>query len=781
MSNVLNSQIGLDVKVNQPQTGGLDVTLAQLREIKAELKGLGQAWRAGMQPPAAAMMGKEDWAKSFKQQFGKRSTFSMGDIEKVVTERMRMQGQNIDAAMQTSIRDGLLRAVATRPKGHQWQHAISGKIGRDSAASLIARWGEMEQAFTKAAFDSLTTGLRAGRGAAPVGGKMTAASGAVSATLGNGSIPLVIDPSRIQVSLGAGNVTFTVGANQVQGVAAATGAATTAATAAGATPAPGAAGIPAPGPRAQVPGTLVKTVTNDTGTNRAGSVKVTEYRLDSTGRLIETTTGGRSTKTKSTEQLYEPFNDPAQFRKYFQGRMSTAANPATRLAELDRALGMITQKQASGQWRGGPWAEIADNFGGRRPKYEADRDKAAQREQAQADRVSAEASRVTAARQSSRIRDLHQLQGGQLSAAEALALRQMAGEQGYAADSERFGTQGRGRNRVYRQSTTYRKKEADGTARAFTVGLEYNPAEVARAGGDTSGLTPIGGTTSGSKRSAKPTDAGDGRYSGKYKDLITNTQNVTAWASSVWVLYGALNAAKQSLTTLIETGYETARLEQVFSGVGGTTLDLRDNVLALAAANGRSSEEAMSATVAWSRLGLTFDQVGEAVRVSMMAANVAELSTADATKYLQAVMAAYRLEVSQLSTVLGEMNEISNNWNVTNADIMTGLARTASVAKQAGMPLAELMGVIGAAVGFTGQSGANMGNSFKSLTVALSNPEIQKFLNQDFGIKVREGDTGEFRGLSTVLQELFVRYQELTNAERQYLLVRVAGKTQASR
>lgn len=272
-----------------------------------------------------------------------------------------------------------------------------------------------------------------------------------------------------------------------------------------------------------------------------------------------------------------------------------------------------------------------------------------------------------------------------------------------------------------------------------------------------------------------------GELSAAGRGMPQNIAHVTSWMSSVWLLFGALRAVGLTLKSVIETGHQTARLEQVFSKVGGSTQALRADILSLASANGRSRDEAMESAIQWSRLGLTKVQVANAVRASLMAANVAELDAAEATKHLQAVMAAYSLDVAGLQSTLGELNSISNTWNVTNQDLLTGLSRTAAVARQAGLPLAELVGVIGAAVGFTGQSGANIGNAVKSLSVALSNPEVQNFLNREFQFKVVDSSTNDVKDLSRVLQELFVTYNQLSNAERQYLLVKVAGKTQASR
>jgi TP901 family phage tail tape measure protein len=262
-------------------------------------------------------------------------------------------------------------------------------------------------------------------------------------------------------------------------------------------------------------------------------------------------------------------------------------------------------------------------------------------------------------------------------------------------------------------------------------------------------------------------------------DFVRNTVKVAAWSASVGLLYTTLGLVQHSMTRVVEIGGQTARLEQVFNGVGGSAQELSDRVLHLAAVNGRSTEEAQQAAVQWSRLGLTQAQAIEGVRAALVSANVAELSAAEATEKLQAIMQNYNLRVGQLRTTLGELNQISNTYNVTNADMLEGIARTAAVAKQAGLPLQELMGLIGATVGSTGQTGANIGNAVKSVTLALSNPALQKKLREQFRFEVTDGS--ELKGLNLVLDDLFVRFQELDKIQKQSLLFNVGGKTQASR
>jgi len=251
--------------------------------------------------------------------------------------------------------------------------------------------------------------------------------------------------------------------------------------------------------------------------------------------------------------------------------------------------------------------------------------------------------------------------------------------------------------------------------------------------------------------------------------FASNLLNVAAWAAPVTVLYKGFELASHSLSRFIEIGKETAQLGQVFRGVGGTAQQLTGDILQLASAEGRDTEEGMASAKEWARLGLTRTQVNEAVRVSMEAANVADMHTTETTKQLSSLMHVYGLEVGDLAGVLGILTSTSQRYNVTLEDLFLGLDRSAGVAKQAGMSLAELQGMIGAVVGKTGQSGVIVGNGLKNLLVQFNDPAKQKLL-RGFGIETTTAE-GAQKGGSQVLREMFIQYQKMNSTQQQSLMM----------
>ena len=268
------------------------------------------------------------------------------------------------------------------------------------------------------------------------------------------------------------------------------------------------------------------------------------------------------------------------------------------------------------------------------------------------------------------------------------------------------------------------------------------------------------------------------------KNMVQNVAHVTAWAASVGVLYGSLNLVNYSLSQYIELQYQTARLQQVlrsgWEDSGTAARRLSEDVLFLAANTGRSSKEAMDAAISWARVLGSRREVATATGGSLLLANVGEISAAKSTEHLSSLMAVYKFRVADIAGVIGMANDMSNKWRITNEQMFNGLTRTASVAKQAGIPLAELMGIIGAGVGETGQTGANMGNAVKSMIGSLTSPDTQSFLREGFDLETTDGMKG-LKPMPQLLSEIFVAYQKMTQAEKQSMVFGAVGKNQASR
>lgn len=266
---------------------------------------------------------------------------------------------------------------------------------------------------------------------------------------------------------------------------------------------------------------------------------------------------------------------------------------------------------------------------------------------------------------------------------------------------------------------------------------------------------------------------------GGFKGILNTVGTAGTFIATYGLIDAAVRALKAGAEASVEFERKMATLQIVFRGTKEEANDLGRAVLNQAAALGQDGIAALEVATDFARYGLSQTEVLEAVRVSLIAANVAQLDIAQSGKFLQSIFSGYQLNVGQLAGVLGSLDTVSHSFNVTNLQLLEGLARVAPLAKQAGVGLNELVGFEAVISGRTGRPGAEAGNALKALISRLAKPNEQQTL-QDVGVNVKD-QTGELKSASQIINELFVSYQNLSAAEREELLIKLAGTQQASR
>ena len=262
--------------------------------------------------------------------------------------------------------------------------------------------------------------------------------------------------------------------------------------------------------------------------------------------------------------------------------------------------------------------------------------------------------------------------------------------------------------------------------------------------------------------------------------FLGNAGKFTQWFIPAQVVMGITEALAAGARNAVAAERTFKVLNSVFRGTREESGLLAQQTLALAAANGRSAQEAAESAVSWARLGLTRTQVLMAMETSLRAANVAEISTADATKYLTAQYKAFNQTLTDIPANLDFINSLSNKLNVTPENIMQGVARTATVAKQAGVELNELSSIIAVVSDVTGRPGEETGNAMKFIMTRIRRPQTMDAIKDEFGLDLRT-PSGDAKGMMEIFQELAELYPSLNRLEKARVNDLVAGSRQTER
>lgn len=262
--------------------------------------------------------------------------------------------------------------------------------------------------------------------------------------------------------------------------------------------------------------------------------------------------------------------------------------------------------------------------------------------------------------------------------------------------------------------------------------------------------------------------------------LVKNAATFVKWYVPAQLVMGGLASISAGARNAVAAERTFKVLNAVFRGTREEAELLARQTLQLAAANGRDAQEAAEAAVSWARLGLTRTQVLMGMETSLRAANVAEISAADATKYLTAQYKAFNQTLTDIPASLDYINSLSNQYNVTPENIFQGIARTATVTKQAGVELRELASIIAIVSDVTGRPGEETGNAMKFILTRIRRPETLDTIKDEFGLDLRQPN-GDAKKMTDIFGELAALYPTLNRLEKARLNDLVAGSRQTER
>lgn len=262
--------------------------------------------------------------------------------------------------------------------------------------------------------------------------------------------------------------------------------------------------------------------------------------------------------------------------------------------------------------------------------------------------------------------------------------------------------------------------------------------------------------------------------------LVKNAVSFTRWTLAMTAVTAPVAAIGSGIANAVKLERTFKTLNATFRGSREDAKLLAQETLALAAANGRDGQEAAEAAVAWSRLGLTRTQVLLAVETSLRAANVAEISAAEATSYLTAAYKNFHLTILDIPATLDYLNSLSNSNADKVKDMFNSIARGGKVAQQAGLSLREFAAISATVGEATQRPGAEFGNASKAIFNRIRKPETMEKLKSEFDLDFST-PTGDVQKMGDILSKLAEIYPTLNAAEKNRLTILIAGSNQSNR
>ena len=211
----------------------------------------------------------------------------------------------------------------------------------------------------------------------------------------------------------------------------------------------------------------------------------------------------------------------------------------------------------------------------------------------------------------------------------------------------------------------------------------------------------------------------------------------------------------------------------------------------------KTGKEMIDAATSFAKAGYGEDEILQLGKVANMYTNIAdeEISAADSADFIIAQLKAFKLESENVNKtlensyhIIDAVNEVSNNYAVSSADIATNMGKASAVMSNAGNSMEQMIGLMTAGTEIT-RNASKVANGLKTITLRLQGMddegeeslELQAQMEALFnklGVSVYDAN-GELKNTYDILATLAPVYKDLSNAEKAYVTETIAGKYQA--
>lgn len=265
----------------------------------------------------------------------------------------------------------------------------------------------------------------------------------------------------------------------------------------------------------------------------------------------------------------------------------------------------------------------------------------------------------------------------------------------------------------------------------------------------------------------------------------------TTWYIIAGLVTSAINALKSIVTITMELDKAFTSIQMVTGMNKEGIAKLRKEYIALAQEMGVTVETVTEGADEWLRAGLEIEETTEALRASLVLSSVAQMDSAEATKYLVAIMNGYNLQANQLIKVVDKLSAVDMVAATSSQELGEALSYSANSAQLAGISLDKYIGMIATVSETTRQSASTIGNSFRSIFTRLQRVKIGTLetgesisdvdrVLKGYGIDLRKV-TNNLTDMSALLDLLGDKWQEYTSAQKSEIATTIAGNYQRER
>lgn len=275
------------------------------------------------------------------------------------------------------------------------------------------------------------------------------------------------------------------------------------------------------------------------------------------------------------------------------------------------------------------------------------------------------------------------------------------------------------------------------------------------------------------------------------KMLSTALEKFSVWSIVTVAWYKVVAALKDVVKEVVALDTALVELNKVADLTDSQTEKLTQRAYRLAEQVGQTGLEAINAITEIKRAGFTLEESEAMAKYALMLTNVAEGITdaGDAARILISIIKGTGAEVSYASTLLDEMNEISNNSAIAFDALADMTQKIAGTMHTLGASTEETMSLVTGAYEVLQDERVAKGISVIGLRISGLNEDLEEeaglqskvndALMKYAHISVFDEQTGQLRNYYDILSDLANVWDSLDKNAKAYLTTELAGKNRA--
>jgi hypothetical protein len=246
------------------------------------------------------------------------------------------------------------------------------------------------------------------------------------------------------------------------------------------------------------------------------------------------------------------------------------------------------------------------------------------------------------------------------------------------------------------------------------------------------------------------------------KTLVKDFGKMIAWSVVGTALFGTIKLMKQAVSSMQEIEDQMISIARVMEDVYFKMNTYAKSLFDISNATGSTFKQSADVALRFAQAGYNVSDSLQLTQVALQAVQTAELDATNATESMIGIMSQWNMSAAEMTLLLDKINITSDEYTVTSQDLVDGLLRSSSAARNLGLSLDETISLLTVLRETSGRTGKEVGNALSSiLSYLVRGKSIDTLLSS--GIEVFTDDTqSQFRNVVDIFKDIGAKWDTLS-------------------